>query len=176
MKFFDHLHTINTHRRLVRKYCFKCGLYFQGLTHDLSKYSPSEFFVGIKYYQGVRSPNVAERRTIGYSTAWIHHKGRNKHHYEYWTDYSEITKNHLEPVKMPKKYFAEMICDRIAACKVYKKEAYTNSSAYEYFKDRDQFQYMHEDTYKETEYVLKLLMSEGEDKMFRYLKEEYLKK
>lgn len=175
MKLFQHLHTINTHRRLVRKYCFKCGLYYQGLTHDLSKYSPTEFVVGIRYYQGVRSPNVAERRDTGYSSAWIHHKGRNKHHYEYWTDYSEITNYYLQPVKMPKKYFVEMICDRIAASRVYKKDEYTDAASYEYFMDRDKKEFMHPETYEETERVLKMLIDEGEEKTLYYLKNVYLK-
>ena len=60
--FNGHLHTVNSHRRLVRKYCFKLGLYRQGMMHDLSKYSPSEFIPGVKYYQdGHRSPNNAQR-------------------------------------------------------------------------------------------------------------------
>ena len=173
--FFKHLHTVNKHRRLVRKYCFKCGLIWQGLTHDLSKYSPAEFFVGVKYYQGVRSPNVAERRATGMSAAWMHHKGRNRHHYEYWTDYSETTHNQLEPMEMPKKYFVEMICDRIAACRVYKRDAYTDADAYEYFKNRDQRQFMHENTYAETERILLMLKDEGEEKTFDYLKNVYLR-
>ena len=64
------------------KECFKIGLYKQGLTHDLSKYSPTEFLVGYKYYQGNRSPNNAEREETGVSKAWLHHKGRNRHHFE----------------------------------------------------------------------------------------------
>ena len=77
-----HYCTITKHRRLVRRHCFKIGLYWQGLTHDLSKYSPEEFWTGVRYYQGDRSPNAAEREDVGYSRAWLHHKGRNKHHYE----------------------------------------------------------------------------------------------
>ena len=73
---------------MVMHNCFKCGLYWQGLVHDLSKYSWTEFSVGAKYYQGTRSPNDAERESKGYSSAWLHHKGRNKHHLEYWVDYS----------------------------------------------------------------------------------------
>ena len=87
MHFFDHLRTVNRHRRLVRKYCFRLGLYWQGLTHDLSKYSPTEFFRSVKYYQGYRSPNDQERITNGVSLSWLHHKGRNRHHFEYWIDY-----------------------------------------------------------------------------------------
>ena len=86
MKAVKHFKTITKHRFLVMKYCFKAGLYWQGLTHDLSKYSPAEFRVGARYFQGDRSPNDIERREKGYSAAWLHHKGRNKHHLEYWID------------------------------------------------------------------------------------------
>ena len=87
MQFRAHLHTVNRHRRLVRRYCLKLGLVWQGLTHDLSKYSPTEFWRGCKYYQGWRSPNDQERLENGVSLAWLHHKGRNRHHFEYWIDY-----------------------------------------------------------------------------------------
>lgn len=83
----EHLKTVNRHRRLVRRYCFKLGLYWQGLTHDLSKYSPTEFWRSAKYYQGFRSPNDQERSETGVSLSWLHHKGRNRHHFEYWIDY-----------------------------------------------------------------------------------------
>ena len=80
MKAWQHFKTITTHKIWVMRYCFKIGLYWQGLTHDLSKYSPTEFLVGMKYYQGDRSPNNAEREDTGMSKSWMHHKGRNKHH------------------------------------------------------------------------------------------------
>ena len=88
MKAWHHLKTILHHKRLVRAGCFKVGLYRQGIMHDWSKYSPTEFLVGCKYYQGNMSPNNAERAARGYSSSWLHHKGRNKHHMEYWIDYS----------------------------------------------------------------------------------------
>ena len=86
LKIFSHLKTVNKHRREVRKLCFKCGLYWQGLTHDLSKYSFVEFWNGVKFYTGIKSPHVGEREAYGYSKAWLHHKGVNKHHAEYWQD------------------------------------------------------------------------------------------
>ena len=110
--------TITRHKWLVFQGCAKVGLYWQGITHDLSKYSPTEFGVGIRYFQGTRSPNAAEREEKGYSEAWMHHKGRNRHHYEYWTDLSFATRQY-ESVEMPRKYFVEMIMDRRAACIVY---------------------------------------------------------
>ena len=136
------------------KYCFACGLYEQGLAHDLSKYSPSEFWRGVKYYQGYRSPNDAERRENGVSLAWLHHKGRNRHHFEYWIDYciADDGKVYMGGCKMPLRYVAEMFCDRIAACRVYQKEKYTDASPWEYYqrsknlKHTDAGRYMHADT------------------------------
>ena len=81
---WKHFCTITRHRWKVCSHCFRVGLYWRGLTHDLSKYSPTEFWTGAKYYQGTRSPNSYERELYGYSAAWMHHKGRNRHHYEYW--------------------------------------------------------------------------------------------
>ena len=102
-KFWGHLKTITHHRHLVMRGCFRMGLIWQGLTHDLSKYSPTEFFAGVRYYQGNRSPNTAEREANGYSLAWMHHKGRNRHHFEYWTDYG-VSGEGIIGVEMPKKY------------------------------------------------------------------------
>ena len=114
MKFFRHLITITRHRHAVIRNAFSAGILWQGLFHDLSKYSPTEFFTGVKHFtDGKRSPNEHEREQNGYSRAWMHHKGRNRHHFEYWVDINPETKNY-EPVKMPLRYLAEMFCDRLA--------------------------------------------------------------
>ena len=115
---WKHFKTITHHKLLVMGGCFRIGLIRQGLAHDLSKYSPAEFLPGARYYQGYRSPNGAEREANGYSLAWMHHKGRNKHHYEYWTDIDPAT-GQYGPVAMPRRYLAEMVVDRIAASKNY---------------------------------------------------------
>ena len=86
MHILGHFKTITKHKILVAKGCFKVGLYCQGIMHDMSKYSPTEFIPGAKYYQGNQSPNNIERRKYGISRAWLHHKGRNRHHFEYWID------------------------------------------------------------------------------------------
>ena len=129
----EHFQTITYHRRLVRQSCFRVGLYWQGLTHDLSKYSLTEFLVGAKYFQGDCSPNNAEKEEKGYSSSWLHHKGRNKHHFEYWIDYSINPGGKLVGMKMPKKYVAEMVIDRISASKNYLKEQYNDGSALAYY-------------------------------------------
>jgi len=144
---FNHLKTINKHKALVMDLCFKIGLIKQGLLHDLSKYSPEEFLIGIKYYREDRSPNSAEKLDKGYSSAWLHHKGRNKHHFEYWIDYSITRGEGLIGMKMPLRYVLEMVCDRIAASKVYNKGHYTTDIPWEYYnKSRIPDKDMHKDT------------------------------
>lgn len=174
-KAWQHFKTITYHKYLVAKGCFKIGLYKQGILHDMSKYSPTEFVVGMKYYQGTRSPNNAEREDIGYSTSWLHHKGRNKHHYEYWQDYSLDSQGALVPVPMPDKYFAEMIMDRVAASKVYKGKDYTDASSYEYFSLGTDHKPIHPDTAEKLEYVLKMLAEKGEEETFRYVRDVFVK-
>ncbi len=170
MNFFKHFYTITKHRHQVIRHCFKAGIGFQGLFHDLSKYSPIEFRSGIKYYQGTRSPNEMERETNGYSLAWIHHKGRNRHHFEHWSDYNPKTKI-MEPVKMPIKYVIEMFCDRVAASKIYQGKNYTDSSALEYFMKGKGRRVIHPETSDLLEKLLIMLSAEGEEKTFAYLKQ-----
>lgn len=176
MKVFSHFRTITYHKWLVCKGCFAVGLYRQGLLHDMSKYSPSEFFVGAKYFQGNRSPNDAEREAIGYSTAWMHHKGHNKHHYEYWIDYSlNGGLGGMSPAPMPRRYIAEMVMDRIAASKVYLGEAYTDSSPLAYYRRGKRREPMHEYTRRNLEFLLCMLAERGEKKTFSYIKRRFLK-
>ena len=171
---WKHFCTITHHRWLVRQGCFKVGLYWRGLVHDLSKYAPTEFLVGAKYYQGTRSPNAAEREEKGYSEAWMHHKGRNRHHYEYWTDMSPVTRTY-EAVPMPRKYLAEMVMDRRAACKVYEGKNYTPGSALRYFEKSRERTLMHPQTRQELSYLLTMLRDEGEKVTFQYIKKSLLK-
>ena len=176
MHFWAHLKTINHHRALVRKYCFRLGLYRQGLMHDLSKYSPTEFWAGVKYFQGDHSPHDAQRRENGYSTAWLHHKGRTKHHFEYWTDYS-ITGEGIIGVKMPKKYVAEMFCDRLAASRVYRKDDFDPADPYKFFQRSMQKRLLlNQETADLLESMLVKLRDEGEDAAFDYIRHDVLGK
>lgn len=175
-KVWKHFKTITYHKYLVAKGCFKVGLYKQGILHDLSKYGPAEFMVGIKYFQGDRSPNNAEREVIGYSSAWLHHKGRNKHHYEYWIDYCSGTEAVIAPVPMPSKYVAEMIMDRIAASKVYRGKEYTDADPLNYYMLGDGKIPIHPDTAEILERMLRMLAEKGEEETFRCIKSELVQK
>ena len=170
-----HFKTITYHKYLVAKGCFRIGLFRQGILHDLSKYSPAEFLVGVRYYQGDRSPNDAEREKNGYSSAWLHHKGRNKHHFEYWIDYSKQARpGEMVPVPMPDRYIAEMFVDRVAACKVYMGKAYSDVSPYTYFLKGKKHSCMHEYTKKTLERYLRMLAKYGERRTFAQIRRELL--
>ena len=176
MKWLDHWKTITHHKKLVMEHCFKVGLYYQGLTHDLSKFSPVEFLAGARYFQGNRSPNDAERKAKGYSAAWLHHKGRNKHHLEYWIDYSAEGDHHLAGIRMPERYVAEMFCDRVAASKTYRKEQYTDSDPYLYYEQSKAAYLMHPESQALLEKLLLMLKDEGEEAVFVYIKRDVLRK
>lgn len=129
-----HFNLVNRHRFKVFKLCCKAGIPFRGLVHDLSKYSPTEFFESAKYYNGGYSPISNSKKENGYSNAWLHHKGRNKHHHEYWYDYAAPEKTSV----MPYKYTVEMICDTLAAGMTYQKENWTKDYQLNYYlKDRE---------------------------------------
>ena len=169
IKAFKHLNTITKHRHKVIKHCFKAGIGRQGLLHDLSKYSPAEFFTGARYYQGTKSPNEQERALYGYSKAWMHHKGRNRHHFEYWTDYNP-KRRVVEPVKMPYNYVAEMFCDRVAASKIYNGKNYRDSDPLNYFLKSKDTRFIHKETSDELEELLTMLSAQGEEATFAFLK------
>ena len=174
MKAWQHFKTITRHRLIVMAGCFRVGLYWQGLTHDLSKYSPTEFLQGARYYQGVRSPNAAEREAKGYSEAWMHHKGHNRHHYEYWTDMN-MERRVYESVPMPRKYLVEQVMDRRAACIVYQGKSYTPASPLAYFMKSRERTLMHPQNRQELEFILTMLKDKGEKETFRYLKYHVLR-
>ncbi len=175
IKWLEHLKTINTHKKLVMQHCFAVGLYLQGILHDLSKYSWTEFSVGAKYYQGNRSPNDAEREAKGYTSSWLHHKGRNKHHLEYWVDYSVDKSKGLTGMKMPKQYVIEMFCDRVAACKTYNKENYNQRQPLEYYMRGRAGKLLHPESKKLLEKYLYMLADKGEEFTFSYIKNKEVK-
>ncbi len=167
--FFGHLKTITRHHHAVMLGCFKVGLYRQGLFHDMSKLSPVEFFSGVKYYQGgKRSPVGAERRATGMSRAWLHHKAHNKHHLEYWLDWTPEKPATLCGMPIPPKYLAEMAIDRMSASKVYKGAEYTDSAPLEYLTtNSNDLKYMNPVSGGTLKALFELLAREGEDAFFR---------
>lgn len=170
MKAWSHFRTITRHKIKVGQLCFKVGLYKQGLLHDLSKYSWTEFRTGIKYYKGTYSPNAAERMEKGYSLAWLHHKGRNMHHWEFWVDF---TIDGPMAVRMPYNYCLEMFCDRVAASMIYQGDKYTDHSALDYYNRGKDHYLMHADTRHVLETLLTYLSEHGLDETVRFIRTKH---
>ena len=142
---FAHLKKILVHKYWVAHYCFKAGLYWQGLTHDLSKFSPTEFWESVRFYQGDKSPIPVAKAVYGYSKAWQHHKGHNPHHYEHWTDNYDMGTTCIE---MPYKYAVEMICDWLGAARAYLGDKFTFYGEYTWWLEKRKGAKIHPNTAK----------------------------
>ena len=171
-KYIKHFITITKHIHYVRKFCFKCGFYKRGLLHDLSKYSPVEFFSSAKYFQGTSSPIDAEKKAKGYSLAWQHHKGHNPHHWEYWIDNIGTYQN--TPIKIPYEYVIEMICDWLGAGIVYSKQKVNLNAPYheplEYYRKHTKERIIHEETRRLIECYLGMISVNGINSFCQYVK------
>ena len=161
---FKHLKVIHRHRVFVRRACFKMELYWQGITHDLSKYSLAELSI-CKYYSGTRSPHQNARQELGYSPSWIHHYHTNKHHYQFWWDESEEGK--IIPMKMPYKYVLESFCDMLGASKAYNPDAWKPDLLLDYWQTKCiGKRIMHEDSINLINTLINKLTELGEDDFF----------
>lgn len=158
-KFFGHLKTVCTHKMWVFYYCWKVGITWRGIKHDMSKFSPVEFFESVRYYQGNRSPIEACKEANGVSKAWMHHKGRNSHHYEYWQD--NFDRGGVA-VQMPLYDAIEMLCDYLGAGRAYQGKNFTYIKELEWWKNkRSKPLAMHPQTKKFVDLTLVELVQKG---------------
>lgn len=159
-----HLKTIHVHRKWVRKYCFKLGFYWQGLTHDLSKYSLTELSM-CKYYTGKGSPHQVAREVLGYSPSWIHHYHTNKHHHMFWVDETET--GELAPMKMPYKFVIESFADMLGASKAYNPKDWKPQMLLDYWEQKCVGKrLMHEDSIKLLDCLIRQFVHMGEETFF----------
>lgn len=166
-----HFNLVTRHRWVVFKLCCKAGIPWRGLVHDLSKFSPTEFWESVKYYNGSMSPILFAKRKQGYSKAWLHHKGRNKHHWEYWIDFS---REGVVPAKMPTRYVVEMFCDRVAATMVYRGENFDVSAPLDYYNKTHGYYVIHQETDAMIKDMLVHLSKSNLEETIDYIKETYL--
>ena len=166
MYLIKHLKTVLIHKYHVFRACIDCGIPFRGLVHDLSKLSLSEIYI-YKYYSGTYSPIVNEKKSIGYSSAWQHHKCRNKHHWQYWLDEEDGS---IYPIKIPIKYLIELVCDYIGAGKAYDKTKWTKDTPLNYYNTQKDKIIMHKDSKQLLEDIFIMISEEGWYKASRYLK------
>ena len=168
-----HLRTVAKHRWVVLQQCARCGYFWQGLTHDLSKLSRAEFVSSARHFQGDRSPIEAEKAAQGYSAAWLHHKGRNPHHWEYWTDFDEGD-GHVIANKIPYRYVVEMVCDWIGAGMVYSQDKWTQSEPLAYYDKVRKGRHFHEETELLLRFFLEVIKDYGLDKFYEVARSERL--
>lgn len=158
-KVFIHLRTIFKHKYWVFKYCRMCGITWQGITHDLSKFSPAEFLTNVKYVEEGISPIDIQKREIGFSFAWQHHKGHNPHHYEFWMDRFD---DGCYVTRMPFKYSVEMLCDMLAANKAYLGKNATYQGELKWWNNQKNIRKMHPDCTLFLTKVIEALAAEEE--------------
>ena len=164
-----HLKTVHKHRKYVCKACFKMGLTWQGLVHDLSKYSPTEMLI-CKYYSGKRSPHQNAREVLGYSPSWIHHYHTNKHHFQFWWDEDEEGK--IIPMKMPYNYVIESFCDMLGASKAYNPKNWGPDLLLCYWDQKCKGKrIMHEKSANLVELLIRQIADTGEEEFFKWYKE-----
>lgn len=175
-KLVKHTILVTKHRWIVFKLAIKAGIPWRGFVHDLSKFSPTEFIESVKYYDGKRSPIHIARADIGYSKAWLHHKGRNKHHFEYWVD---ISKTDLIGVMLPYKYIVEAVCDKLSAGIIYNGKGWNKEEPFRYWTEVEKNAPVvkHPGTIEFMDTVLKKISDDGIDGAInrKYLKDTYNK-
>lgn len=167
----NHFKTICRHKAVVYQECKACGIIWQGITHDLSKFSIVEFISSAKYFQGDKSPNEVEKAKIEYSIAWLHHKGCNKHHWEWWTDFDD--KGNVIANKIPSEYVIEMICDWIGAGKIYGQGQWTQEEPLNYYNKVRKGRYFHPETEKLIVALLEIIRDKGLERFHEVCRERY---
>lgn len=169
-KLFGHLKVVTIHRTKVFWYCLKAGIPINGLKHDLSKFSYTEFVRSVKYFKGTASPIFNERiDNEYYSDISVHHTNKNKHHFEFWID---IFKGDIVLKKMPLKYAIEYALDMISASSTYEGKSFKKEDVLNFFLARKDWYLMHEAT---KEFVIYIL-TEYKDNGFKNIKKRKLKK
>ncbi len=129
-----HTLTVLRHKFWVFRYCVTAGIPWQGICHDLSKFSRMEFWESVRYYNGRYSPIlVCKLVNDGFSLAWLHHHGRNLHHYEAWHDDFD---RGVHPIDMLYPYAVEMVCDFLGAGHAYLRGAFTYQKEYEWWQGK----------------------------------------
>ena len=171
---FKHFKTVCRHKWYVWQECKACGIAWQGLKHDLSKFSAVEFLPSARYFQGNRSPIEAEKEALGYSAAWLHHKGCNPHHWEYWTDFKDET-GEIIANKIPYKYVVEMVCDWIGAGKAYNSGHWTQDMPMKHYQKMLPGRYFHPETQKLIEEFMECIRDDGLEAFHKRAKSVYTK-
>lgn len=167
--YWQYFKQIMLHKKYVFEECAKCGIIWQGIVHDLSKFSRQEFTRSARRYFGKQTQEVKDE----YIEAWMHHKGCNPHHWEYWIDYRKD--GGIITYKIPYNYVVEMVCDWIGAGKAYEKEEWNQSEPLEYYNKVRRGRHFNMDTEELICKFLNCIKNYGLDEFHKLTKNSILK-
>lgn len=119
--YLKYLKYVVRHKYYVSVECFKHGLYWRGLKHDLSKFLPSEFIPYAKFFYGSKTPRrdktgyykPTDTGDADFDFAWLKHQKRNDHHWQWWILPED--NGGVKILPMPYEALTEMICDWVGA-------------------------------------------------------------
>jgi len=131
--------------------CCKMMQPLHGLTHDLSKFLPSEFIPYSKFFfetNRMEGYKQSDESNSNFQKGWCLHQKRNKHHWNYWV--SVTRKNEIVPIPMPKKYVKQMIADWNGMSRKF------GGETKDYYIKNKESMILHPDTIEIIEYILKI--------------------
>lgn len=118
--YFRYSKYLFTHRFYVMLACFKHGLIWRGLKHDLSKLNlHKEFIPYAKFFFSDDKPKRDETgyykphdtKNFEFERAWLHHVRKNSHHTQYWVNPKDKDVGGFTVLEMPEKDVYEMVLD-----------------------------------------------------------------
>lgn len=130
MKYIRYVLRVLRHKFWVARYCFKAGLYWRGIIHDLSKFSPSEFGAYARY---CAEDHPSDQVKQEFEKARLHHQKHNSHHYEYW-----VTDD--KPTLMPLEDVLELVCNYLGAKKSAVVSTFTYTKAFNSWMKKDRLE------------------------------------
>lgn len=118
-QYWVYLKYLMRHKYYVSVECFKHGLFWRGLTHDLSKFGLTEFSAYANYfYNPDGSKRIGSKHSdisTPFNLAWLHHQNKNDHHWQWWI--LQADDGLCQCMPMSKNATMEMLCDWIGAGK-----------------------------------------------------------
>jgi len=101
-KYIQYLLYLIKHKWYVFIECYKLGIVWQGITHDLSKFLLDEMIPYAKHFYGEKTKESKEQFLDSFRLLCK----RNKHHWQYWCD-----KSLSQPKDIENQYILKMMAD-----------------------------------------------------------------
>jgi hypothetical protein len=137
------------HKWFVFLACCRYGIIWRGITHDLSKFLPSEWTPYVDNFFGKKPPS--KETTRAFDMAWLHHQHRNAHHWQYYLLRHED--GTVEALEMSPADTFEMVADWVGAGRAITGKV----DVWSWYKKNTKNMHLHPTTRKAVETMLKSL-------------------